>query len=74
MKIEGGWKNVLLDAACAGTLIIYRGKMYIVTDANHTHAYRYCVNIETGELVDIPKAMIVPVIEDVTLKIGGYYK
>jgi hypothetical protein len=74
MKIEGGCKTMLLDSLCAGTLIIYKSKMYIVTDTNHTPAYRYCVNIETGELVDIPKAMLVWVVEDATLKIGGYYK
>lgn len=74
MKIEGGWKNMLLDSLPIGSLIIYKSKMYIVTDTNHTYAYRYCVNIESGELVDIPRAILVPVIEDVTLKIGGYYK
>lgn len=78
MKIEGAWKRSLIGDICSGTLFCYHGKLYIATNRSlpptSKDYKRYCVDLDEGTLEEIPYNMMVAVVEDATLKIGGYYK
>lgn len=78
MKIEGGWKRALIGDICSGTLFYYRGKLYIATNRSlppiNKDMKRYCVDIDEGALEELPYNTMVAIVEDVVLKIGGYYK
>lgn len=78
MKIEGGWQRGPIGDICSGTLFYYRGKLYIATNRSlppiNKDMKRYCVDLDEGILEELPYDMMVAIVGDATLKIGGYYK
>ena len=74
MKIECGWKNKTVYDLFDGALFYYKGEFYIATDKNPDPKTRYCLNLESGCLIAFMDSMMVLLVEDATLKIGGYYK
>lgn len=78
MKIEGELKRSPIGDICSGTLFLLHGKLYIATNRSlppiNRDMKRYCVDIEEGAIEELPYNIMVAIIEDATLKIGGYYK
>ena len=73
MKIESGYKEKQLKELEPGDLFFFQPEFYIKTDGC-TDGLIECVDLETGFLELIGPDVKVGIVEDVCLKIGGYYK
>lgn len=76
MKIEGGWKKQKLKELEPGDLFYFPTAIYIKTD-EHTEddpTWSLCVNLDNGYIERFNEDVQVGIIEDATLRIGGYYK
>lgn len=74
MKIEGGWKEKTIEELIDGALFYHKGHFYIATDKSLEHNMRSCLELDSGYLISFNDLITVLIVEDATLKIGGYYK
>ena len=73
MKIESGYKDKSLKELEPGDLFFFQPDFYIKTDGL-TDGLCECVALESGFMELIGPETKVGIVEDVCLKIGGYYK
>lgn len=73
MKIESGFKEKRLKELEPGDLFFFQPAFYIKTDGLADELCE-CVDLETGFIELIGPDVKVGIVEDVVLKIGGYYK
>ena len=73
MKIESGYKEKQLKELEPGDLFFFQPQFYIKTDIKSDGLIE-CVDLETGFIDFIGPDVKVGIVEDVALKIGGYYK
>ena len=76
MKIECGFKEKRLSEIEVGDLFYFDKSIHIKTDANppYSDKFWYCVDLESGYMDAYGDDVKVGVVENATLKIGGYYK
>jgi hypothetical protein len=74
MKIDCGWKEKTIDELIDGALFYYKGHFYIATDKSPEYNMRSCLELDSGCLIGFEDSITVLIVEDVVLKIGGYYK
>ena len=76
MTIEGRWEEKELGELDPGDIFYFDKTIQIKTDTHPSYDEKmcYCVDLETGDLDAFGNEVHVGVIEDATLKIGGYYK
>lgn len=73
MKLECGFKEKRLGELELGDLFFFQPSFYIKTDGVSDELCE-CVDIESGFIELIGPDVKVGIVEDATLKIGGYYK
>lgn len=73
MNIEGGFKEKRLRELEPGDLFFFQPSFYIKTDGVSDGLIE-CVDLKSGFLELMGPDLKVGIVEDATLKIGGYYK
>lgn len=74
MKIEGCFEYKKINQMKVGDLFLYNGHIYILTDMKADNIDMcICIRLESGVSDLLSKYTVASVVEDVTLKIGGYY-